>query len=149
MLRVVFVPTTDLNPGRFVDVKETRGRVTIKLRAGSSADQYIDPINEEMRTFVAKCSWFQIWRGQIISADSPDSPLTVQYEADPMVSYAQGVQIREHRGVVRLHVCPELLAEDLVRVLNPAVEQFLAGGQWFQCWEGEIITMDSPGSSAA
>lgn len=149
MLRVVFEPTTDLEPGRFVSVEETRGRVSIKLRRGSSADQYIPPLNEEMRTFVGQCGWFQIWRGQIISADSPDSPLTVQYEADPQVDHVQGVQIREHRGTVRLHVCPELVAEDLARALNPAVEQFLAGGQWFQVWEGEIITMDSPGSAAA
>jgi hypothetical protein len=144
MLRVVYEATTDLEPDRLVDVTETRGRVNIKLRHGATADQYIPPLNEELTAFVGKCGWFQIWRGQIISAGSPESPLTVQYEADASVDPAQGVQIRELKGVVRLHVCPDLKAEDIVRSLNPAIEQFLAGGQWFQLWDGEIVTMESP-----
>lgn len=143
MLRVVY-EATELEPGRLASIQESRGRVDITLRRGATADEYIPPLNEELRGFVGRCGWFQIWRGQIISADSPDSPLTVRYEADSTVDRRAGVQIREHRGVVRLHVCPDLLAEDLVKALNPAIEQFLAGGQWFQLWEGEIVTMDSP-----
>jgi hypothetical protein len=149
MLRVVYEATTKLRPGTLVEIVETRGRVTIKLRAGTRADEYLAPLNAALADFVKRCSWFQIWRGQIISADSPDSPLTVQYEADPDVDELSCVQIREHRGVVRLHVCPDVQAEDLVRALNPAIENFLAGGQWFQLWKGEIVTMETPGSAAA
>lgn len=144
MLRAVYEATTDLAAGEMVDIEEARGRVTVKLRTGATADDYIPPLNRELAAFVGRCGWFQIWRGQIISANSPDSPLLVQFEADPDVGPIQGVQIRERRGAVRLHVCPSLLAEDIVRSLNPAIERFLAGGQWFQLWEGEIITMESP-----
>lgn len=149
MLRVEYEATPDLAPGRLVDIAETRGRVGIKLRQGATADEYVPPLNAELARFVRKCSWFQIWRGQIISADSPESPLTVQYLADPEVDLLACVQIREHKGVVRLHVCPDVRSEDLVRALNPAIENFLRGGQWFQVWEGEIVTMDEPGSQAA
>lgn len=150
MLRVVYEATTDLAPGQLAEIKESRGRVTIKLREGISAGHYIPPLNAELKKFVGKCSWFQIWRGQIISADSPDSPLTVEYEADPEVDRIQGVQIREHKGVVRLHVCPDLTSEELARAVNPPIELFLAGGQWFQLWQGEIVTMDdSQGNAAA
>jgi len=143
MLRVVY-EAAELGPDRFAAIQESRGRVDITLRKGATAHDYLPHLNRELKDFVGRCGWFQIWRGQIISADSPESPLTVQYEADSAVDRRVGVQIREHRGVVRLHVCPDLPAEELVRALNPAIEQFLAGGQWFQLWEGEIVTMDSP-----
>ncbi|MFJ5973579.1 hypothetical protein [Streptomyces sp. NPDC093060] len=149
MLRVVYEATHDLDPGQTVEIIETRGRVTIQLSAGSYAADYVPALNAALAKFVSKCGWFQIWRGQIISADSPDSPLTVQYETDPDVDRTQGVQIREGKGVVRLHICPELTAEDLARAVNRPIQLFLAGGQWFQLWQGEIITMDSPEASAA
>jgi hypothetical protein len=149
MLRVVYEATTDLAPDRTVEIIEGRGTVRVKLRRGATAGEYLPPLNAALRVFVGNCGWFQIWRGQIISANSPDSPLTVQYEADPKVDRFTGVQIRENRGSVRIHVYPRARAEELARVLNPALECFLAGGQWFQLWQGEIITMDSPGASAA
>lgn len=148
MLRVVY-EAVNLESARPAAIQESRGRVDIALRKGATADEYVPSLNEELKDFVGRCGWFQIWRGQIISADSPDSPLTVRYEADRTVDRRTGVQIREHRGVVRLHVCPDLPAEDIVKVLNPAIARFLAGGQWFQLWEGEIVTMDSPEASAA
>lgn len=149
MLHVVYEATTNLSTDHFVEIVETRGRVTIKLREGTHAHEYLTPLNEALARFVSACNWFQIWRGQVISADSPDSPLRVRYVADPDVSYRTGVQIREGRGLVRVHVCPGLPAELLIKALNPAIERFLAGGQWFQYWRGEIVTMDLPGSAAA
>lgn len=149
MLRVVYEATTDLAPDALAEITETRGRVTVKIRQGTRATEYIDPLNAALAAFVNGCSWFQIWRGQIISANSSDSPLTVQYEADPDVDLLSCVQIREQQGAVRLHVCPEARAEHLVRAVNPAIERFLAGGQWFQLWQGEIVTMEEPGSAAA
>ena len=149
MLRVVYEATTDLDPDRLVEIRETRGRVTIKVRAGASADEYVPPLNAELARFVAKCTWYQIWRGQIIGANHPESPLTVQYEVDPQVSRIQGVQIRESKGRVRLHICPDLTAEELARAVNRPIELFLAGGQWFQFWEGEIVTGDDAQGNAA
>ncbi|MFJ8929322.1 hypothetical protein ACIRLA_22355 [Streptomyces sp. NPDC102364] len=149
MLKVAYEAATDLAPGELVEIRESRGRVDIKIEASVPASEFIHELNAKLADFVGHCSWFQIWRGQVISADSPDSPLTVQYEADPEVSLRSCVQIREDRGVVRLHVCPTAPAPLLIRVLNPAIESFLAGKQWFQFWEGEIVTMDSPGAAAA
>jgi hypothetical protein len=36
-----------------------------------------------------------------------------------------------------------------IGTLNRSIEEFLAGGQWFQLWHGEIVTMDSPEANAA
>ncbi|MEU5496105.1 hypothetical protein [Streptomyces griseofuscus] len=144
MLRVVYEATPDIEHGELVEITESRARVNIKVRAGTHATQYVPALNEKLAAFVGQCSWFQIWRGQVIAADSPDSPLTVQYVVDPTVDLRACVQIREDRGTVRLHVCPTVPAEILICFLNPAIEQFLAGGQWFQLWQGEIVTMESP-----
>lgn len=144
MLRVVYQASQDLEPGEVVDIQESRGRVDIKIRIGTRAEHYVPALNAKLKEFVDQCGWFQIWRGQIISAASPDSPLTIQYEPDPGVSLAQGVQIRELRGVVRLHICPALTSEELAVAVNKPIELFLAGKQWFQLWQGEIVTMDSP-----
>lgn len=149
MLRVVY-EATNLDPGRLVEIQEARGRVTIKIRAGAVADDYVPELNAKLKVFVDKCTWYQIWRGQIIGANHPESPLTVQYEADPQVDRIQGVHIRESKGRVRLHICPDLTAEELARAVNRPIELFLAGGQWFQFWEGEIVTGDdSQGNAAA
>ncbi|MFF5473403.1 hypothetical protein [Streptomyces achromogenes] len=144
MLRVVYEATHDLAPGHLVEIRETRARVTVKVRAGARADEYVPALNTALARFVGQCGWFQIWRGQVISVNSPDSPLTVQYEVDPNVDLRSCIQIREDRGIVRLHVCPAAPADLLVHVLNPAIAKFLSGGQWFQLWQGEIVTMDSP-----
>ncbi|QLJ01472.1 hypothetical protein HZZ00_10870 [Streptomyces sp. NEAU-sy36] len=144
MLRVVYEATHDIDPRQLVDITEARGRVTIKISAGTYASEFVPALNEALAAFVGECGWFQIWRGQYLSADSPDSPLTVQYVLDPEVDLRSCVQIREDCGAVRLHIYPRVPAELLVRVLNPAIAKFLAGGQWFQLWQGEIVTMDSP-----
>lgn len=144
MLRVVYEASHKLEAGQIVEIQETRGRVSIKLRAGIRAEEYIPSLNAALEAFVEQCSWFQVWRGEIISAASPDSPLTVQYEPDPTVPRVQGAQIREWRGAVRLHICPDLTADELALAVNKPIEVFLAGKQWFQLWKGEIVTMDSP-----
>jgi hypothetical protein len=143
MLRVVYQASQDLGPGKNADIQESRGRVDIRLRAGSRAEQCIPELNARLKDFVDQCGWFQIWRGQIISAASPDSPLTVQFVSDPDVSLSSCVQIREDCGEVRLHVSPNAPVELLICFLNPAIATFLAGKQWFQLWQGEIVTMDS------
>lgn len=149
MLRVVYTVTSDLESGRTVTLDESRGRVDIKVRAHATPQDFVPALNAALARFVGECGWFQIWRGQIISADSPDSPLNVQYVIDSDVSLRALVQIREDRGEVRLHVHPQAPIDLLVRFLNPAIEKFLAGGQWFQLWEGEIVTMDSSEAFAA
>lgn len=149
MLRVVYEATTDLKPEQLVDIEETRGRVDVKIHQNCSADEYTAALNAALKRFLADCSWFQIWRGRVISAASPESPLAVTYQADDQIDIRNCVEVRESRGLVVVHVARFATAEDFVRALNPATERFLAGGQWFQLWQGEIITMDSPEASAA
>lgn len=149
MLQVIYDATTRLATGELVEIDESRGRVDIRIRESATPAEFTPALNAKLTDFVGHCSWFQIWRGQIISAAHPDSPLTVQYVVDPEVPRRVAVQILEARGRVRLHVSPEVTAEEFVLAVNPPIRRFLAGGQWFQLWHGEIVTMDSPGAAAA
>lgn len=149
MLRVVYQATTDLKPDRLVDIEETRGRIDVRIHQACSADEYTEALNAALVRFLANCSWFQIWRGRIISADSPESPLTVTYQADDQIDLRKCVEVRESRGLVVVHVAGAATAEQFVQAINPSTEAFLAGGQWFQLWQGEIITMESPEADAA
>lgn len=143
MLRVVYRTVEDLAPGCLVDIDEDRGLLDVQLRRGADIDDVTRALNDKLESFLADCCWFQIWRGRIICADSPQSPLTVQYITDPDVDWRTCVQVREQGGSVRVHICPDATTERFAKVINPSTERFLAGGQWFQLWQGEIVTMDA------
>jgi len=149
MLRVVYEATQELEPGQIVAIRETRGHISVKVDQDAPAELYTEALTAALKAFLADCRWFQIWRGRIISASSPGCPLTVEYETDAKIDRLRCVEVRESRGHVTVHVSTSASAAEFARALNPATAKFLAGGQWFQLWEGEIITMDSPGSQAA
>ncbi|AVH59908.1 MULTISPECIES: hypothetical protein [Streptomyces] len=149
MLRVVYEATRSLGPGRVAEVRESRGLIRVRVDQDAPAEQFTEALTAALKVFLANCGWFQIWRGRIISADSPESPLTVEYEVDDKIDRLRCIEVRESCGLVKVHVSSSATTKEFVRALNPATERFLAGGQWFQLWHGEIITMDSPDSRAA
>lgn len=54
------------------------------------------------------------------------------------------VQIREARGTVHYDLSRGLFLPEGVAALNSATTLLLEGGQWFQLWKGEIVSMYSP-----
>lgn len=149
MLRIVYEATTELDHGQVARVDEARGLVTVKVHKDASADEAARALTREVAAFLTNCTWFQIWRGQVICAETPDGPLAVKYEADDIVDRMKVVEIRETRGLVTFHIARSASAPVFTHALTRALERFLAGGQWFQLWEGEIITMDSPSAGLA
>lgn len=149
MLRVVYEATPHLRLGQPVEIRESRGRVCVRIRQDATIDEYAEALNSALKRFLASCNWFQIWRGRIISANSSESPLTVTYQADDQIDPRKCVEVRESCGLVVVHVASTATVDQFVNAMNPATERFLAGGQWFQLWKGEIVTMDSPEADAA
>lgn len=147
MLRVVYRPAI-LRQGLLTDWYEDRGYLEFRVAAGTKAREFIPSLNATLRDFMKNAQWYQIWEGEIISADHPKSPLRCTYEVSPFHP-APLVDIRERKGNVTLRLPASATIEEIVQVLNPSIEEFLAGGQWFQLWHGEIVTMDSPDSMAA
>jgi hypothetical protein len=50
----------------------------------------------------------------------------------------------ERRGLVIKLCSDKIFTFEGVAALNAADKTFLAGGQWFQLWRGEIISINSP-----
>lgn len=147
MLRVVY-QAADLPAGILSDWREGRGFVEIRVARAAEANDFIPSLNATLRDFLAHAEWYQLWEGEVISASHPQSPLRVTFEL-ARINPCPTAYIREDRGEVIMRVSPTASIEQIVHTLNPAIEEFLAGGQWFQLWHGEIVTMDSPGSAAA
>lgn len=148
MLQIVYRATTDVDRGQVVEIDEARGQVTVNVHQDASADEAARALTREVQKLLARCTWFQIWRGRVICADS-DNSLAVKYEADDIVDRMKVVEIRETRGLVTFHIARSASAPVFTLALTRALERFLAGGQWFQLWEGEIITMDTPPTELA
>lgn len=147
MLRVVY-QAADLAPGVLSDWREDRGLVEIRVARGLEPVDFIPSLNETLLDFVNTAQWYQLWEGEVVSAASPKSPLRVTFELSSP-SLEAPVEIREHKGHVALLVHPVTSTGMFLGTLNRSIEEFLAGGQWFQLWHGEIVTMDSPEADAA
>lgn len=59
-------------------------------------------------------------------------------------SHDEPVAVRETRGQIRFELYRGLFLPEGVAALNSATQAILSGGQWFQLWKGEIVSMASP-----
>lgn len=148
MLRVVYTPA-DLQAGVLSDWSEGRGLLEIKVARGVEARDFIPSLNATLRECLSQAQWYQIWDdGEVVSVAHPRCPLRCTYEVSPFKP-APPVDIREHKGHVALYVPASAKIEEIAPTLNTSIEEFLAGGRWFQLWRGEIVTIDSAESAAA
>lgn len=53
------------------------------------------------------------------------------------------VQVKETRGRLEFVCSTDHFSPEAVASLNSAAEGILAGGQWFQLWQSEIVSMAS------
>ncbi|MFE3487515.1 hypothetical protein [Streptomyces griseus] len=138
MLRAVY-QAADLEPGVISNWREDRGLLQIDVARNATPQQYTRSLNRTLVDVLDQAHWYQVWRGEVISVASPANPLRVQFQISDF-NPAPLVEIRERKGLVTVHVSPTATADEFTRALNPALEELLAGGQWFQLWQGEIIT---------
>lgn len=141
MLDVAYEAVTDLPPGRLADIDEDRGRIHVRLDKHEKLAAVMHQLNTEVERLMRSAHWFQLWKDEIVSRDTPGCPLRVEYVFHPKLPQDPGVLVWEDRGIVRVHVSPQLDTERFAALMNPASRNFLAGGQWFQLFGGEIIDM--------
>jgi hypothetical protein len=54
------------------------------------------------------------------------------------------VVIKERRGLVIKYCSDKYFTVEGVAALNACTAELLGGGQWFQLWRGEIVSINSP-----
>lgn len=136
MLDVAYEAVADLPPGRLARIDEDRGRVRVLVDKNADLVDVVRQLNIEVDRFLSTSHWFQLWKDEIVSRDTPDQPLRVEYIFDVR---APGVGMYEDRGIMHIYIHPDLDTEQFVAVMNPATKQQLSGGHWFQLYGGEII----------
>ena len=142
MLRAVY-EAADLDAGVISDWREDRGLLQIRVARHAKPEEFTQALNGTLADILERAHWYQVWRGEVISIASPASPLRVHFRISDFTP-APLVDMRERKGLVTVNVSPDALVDEFAQALNAAVGELLAGGQWFQLWRGEIVTMDSP-----
>lgn len=138
MLHVTY-EAVDLGPDRLAEIDEDRGRIQFRVSRSAPLKAVVRQLNVELDRFLLTSDWFQLWKDEIVSRDTPGCSLRAVYllERDE----PDGVSIRERRGIVRIRIDPGLTVAEFAAAMNAATAKFLAGGQWFQMYAGEIIDM--------
>jgi hypothetical protein len=139
MLDVAYETVDDLPPGRLANIDEDRGRIRVYLDRSEPLADVVRQLNIEVEQLMSSAHWFQLWKTEIVSRDTPGCPLRIEYVLHPKVPHDIGVIVAEDRGAVRVYICPSLDTGQFAAAMNPATNDFLAGGQWFQLYGGEII----------
>jgi len=137
MLDVTYEAVRDLAPGRLAKIDEDRGTIRVRLDQHEELAVVVRQLNIEIDDLMSSSHWFQLWKDEIVSRDTPGAPLRVQYILVPNVP--NGVGVKEDKGTVRVYIGGGMTVGEFAAAMNPATTDFLAGGQWFQLYAGEIV----------
>lgn len=139
MLDVAYEAVTDLAPGRLAQIDEDRGRIRVRLDRDQPLAAVVAQLNIEIDDLMRSARWFQLWEDEIVSGNTPDAPLRIEYLIRSWVSSTTAVGVAEVRGMLRVYICPSLSVAAFAAAMNPATDEHLAAGHWFQLYDGEII----------
>jgi hypothetical protein len=137
MLDVAYRAVDDLAPGRLAKIDEARGKVRVRLDKDAPLADVVRQLNIEIDLLMSSSHWFQLWRDEIVSRDTPGCPLRIEYLLHKEEDY--DVCVKERKGLVSVHIDPALSTVEFAAAMNPATKEQLDGGQWFQLYAGEII----------
>jgi hypothetical protein len=142
MLDVTYEAVTDLPPGRLAKIDEDRGQIRVRLDKTQPLADVVRQLNIEIERLMSSAHWFQLWKDEIVSRDTPDRPLRIEYLLE--MKEPDGACVEERKGLVSVYIDPTLDTAGFAAAMNPTTRDFLAGGQWFQLYEGEIIDNSPP-----
>lgn len=74
MLHVTYELADDLGHDMPVEVQETRGSVRIRLDRRATLDEIVACLNPVIAELLAGGQWFHVWKGEIVTVDSPQDP---------------------------------------------------------------------------
>lgn len=62
-----------LRPAPLLDIREDKGLVALHICPAATVEQFVNAINPANAEFLAGGCWFQLWRGEIVTMDSPET----------------------------------------------------------------------------
>jgi hypothetical protein len=73
--------------------------------------------------------------------------LDVAYEAIEDLEPGRLARIDEDRGTIRVRLDKHAPLADVVRQLNIEIDRLMSSSHWFQLWDEEIVSRDTPNCS--
>lgn len=145
MLHVTYEAIADLPSGQPVHIDEGHGRVEIQFDRNAPLEDVVRQFNIEIDRMVRSASWFQLWEDEIVSCNSPRSPLRIEFLLEEREH--NGVIFEERKGDLRAFIDPAIDVAHFAAVMNVLTGQHISGGRWFQLHGGEIHDVPpEPGS---
>lgn len=137
MLDVAYEAVDDLSLGRLARIDEDRGRIRVRLDRTAPLAAVVRQLNIEIGRLMSSARWFQLWKDEIVSHNTPGRPLRIVYLLEK--KEADGAYVEERKGLLSVYIDPTLNTEAFAAAMNPVTRQHLDGGQWFQMYAGEIV----------
>ena len=137
MLDVAYQAVTDLAPGTLAKIDEDRGRIRVRLDKNASLADVVPQLNIEIDVLMRSARWFQLWEDEIVSCNTPSRPLRIVYVLEKREE--DGAYVEELKGLLTVYIDPDLETAEFAACMNPVTDKHLAGGHWFQLYDGEII----------
>lgn len=137
MLDVAYEAVEDLPPGCLARIDEDRGRIRVRLDKSAPLAAVVRQLNVEIDKLISSARWFQLWKDEIVSCNTPGRPLRIEYLLDEQVPCSIGVA--EDKGNLRVYINPTIDTEEFAAAMNPVTKEHLDGGHWFQLYAGEIV----------
>lgn len=137
MLHVTYEAVGDLTPGRLVHIDEDRGRVEILFDRHAPLADVVRQFNIEIHGMVRSARWFQLWDDEIVSCNTPSTPLRIEFVLEKKEPW--GAVFEERKGDLKAFVDPAIDVTRFAAVMNVLTAQHISGGRWFQLFGGEIV----------
>lgn len=137
MLDVTYEAVDDLAPGILAKIDEDKGWIRVRLSETGKLPDVVAQLNDEISKLMRSARWFQLWRDEIVSSNTPGRPLHIEYVLERKEDH--GTYVKECRGILTVFIDPVLNVKEFAAAMNPVTRKHLDGGHWFQLFGGEII----------
>jgi hypothetical protein len=64
----------DLDPNVAIEARESRGLITLRVNSKVYPEDAVEAFNATTMGILEGRQWFQLWKGEIVSMDSPEDP---------------------------------------------------------------------------
>lgn len=132
MLQATYATDRTVPIEKSVTFQEGRGSVRFSIHPGAGIGDVIRAMNGAADHLCHDRGWLQLWEGGV-------GALSLAFEIADLPGDL-GVDIQETEGRILVLVDRRMTAREFAMAMNLMSVKVLAGGQLFQCWNGEIVS---------
>ena len=133
MLQAFYEIDDTVPASKIVDAQEARGKVRFAIAGDADLPDLIKAMNVEAHRLCHKRGWLQLWDGGVGIVD-------IRFELTNDLEAGVRIDALEGDRLLKILVDRRLTPAEFAGIMTAVSAKVLAGGQLFQCWEGEIVS---------